>query len=77
MIAAGEMLSITDRNRNNQHVASIEQYIIQAALQGKDCIEYPNLPYDQQVELLRAGYKIDFNTDKEKLISYISWRDAH
>ncbi len=77
MIAAGEMLSITDRNRNNQHVASIEQYIIQAALQGRDSIEYPNLPYDQQVELLRAGYKIDFNSDKGNLIAYISWNDAH
>lgn len=77
MISAGEILSITDRNRNNQHIASIEQFIIEAALIGRDSIEYPNLPYEKQVELLRAGYKIDFNSNSDALISHISWKDAH
>ena len=77
MIVAGEMLTVTDRNRNNIHSGCVEQLIINAACQGKDFVDYPDLPYDKQVELLRAGYAIEFNTDKGKLVSHISWANAH
>lgn len=77
MIVAGEMLNITNRNKNNTHDVGVEQIILDAACRGEYSISYPELPQDKQLELLRAGYRIDFNSDKGKIVSYISWRNAH
>ena len=77
MIVAGEMLNISERNKNNVHSVCPEQLVLDAALIGKTEITYIDLPQIDQIDFLRAGYDLTTNTEKGKLVTTISWKAAH